>query len=184
VIGSTASATDQFLAAVAAQVESATVHPGDTPASCTWIRIPIRDGFVGVWDAEELGEHGVYVQAWTPEPLLPQWIWPDLGDGPAGPRRCGEFTLTPVDAPAFICERATVDEAVKLIRRYLQRIDRRWDYMATGQATVRELQMQPVRAQERAEAWSWRKQRQLQSQTKKPGLIGRYLPWLRSGQVP
>ena len=62
-IGTTREQTRQHLQAVAAQIGTATLLPGDSRGFCDWLRIPIPGGHVGVWDAEELGEHGLAVQA-------------------------------------------------------------------------------------------------------------------------
>ncbi len=61
-IGTTIERTSRFLAAVAAQIESAQVQPGATSVFSDWVRIATPHGHVEVWDAEEVGEHGVAIE--------------------------------------------------------------------------------------------------------------------------
>lgn len=97
-IGTTIRGTSLFLAAVAAQVEDCEVRPGEPQGACDWICIPTPHGHVEVFDAEEVGEHGLVIRTYT------------LDDGhPTGHGRGG-----------WISERATVEEAVQAIRRYVR----------------------------------------------------------------
>ncbi len=101
-IGATHEQTRLYLAAVAAQIEGAVVCAGEAAGLCAWLRIPTVAGFVGVWDAEELGEHGLVVQAY------------ELDDNEE---------VTHAGDVAWVCERAPVQEAVTVIRRYLDSLD-------------------------------------------------------------
>lgn len=97
-IGTTIRGTSLFLAAVAAQVEDCEVRPGEPQGAYDWICIPTPHGHVEVFDAEEVGEHGLVIRTYT------------LDDGhPTGHGRGG-----------WISERATVEEAVQAIRRYVR----------------------------------------------------------------
>jgi len=63
-IGTTIRGTSLFLAAVAAQIESAQVQPGAESGLSDWVRVPTPHGHVEVWDAEEVGEHGLANQTY------------------------------------------------------------------------------------------------------------------------
>lgn len=110
-IGTTIRGTGLFLNAVAAQVDGAHVRSGDFPGACPWVRIPTRTGFIGVWDAEELGEHGLFVQAYDLTPTPPA--------DTAGGVGVGE-TVTSAGSVAWIHERATVAEGVQAVRAYVE----------------------------------------------------------------
>jgi len=99
-IGTTVTGTALFLARVAAQVEGAQVRPGESPELCEWIRIPTARGYVGVWDAEELGEHGLVIQAY-------EFTDPDQQD------------VSFAGEVAFVHERASADETVAAVLGYL-----------------------------------------------------------------
>ena len=49
---------------MAPSIDGAAPLQGDAPGSCQWLRVPIPRGHVGVWDAEQFGEHGLAVQAY------------------------------------------------------------------------------------------------------------------------
>jgi len=63
-IGTTIRGTSLFLAAVAAQIESAQVQPGAESGLSDWVRVPTPHGHVELWDAEEVGEHGLAIQTY------------------------------------------------------------------------------------------------------------------------
>ncbi len=96
--------TNQFLAQMCALITDASVWPGDSPGLSHWLRIPTTHGFVGVWDAEQLGEHGLFVQAYTT-------------DASAQNDPFANVTYSgPID---WICDRATIEVAVETVCRYL-----------------------------------------------------------------
>jgi len=64
-IGTTIRGTSLFLAAVAAQVEDCEVRPGEPQGAYDWICIPTPHGHVEVFDAEEVGEHGLVIRTYT-----------------------------------------------------------------------------------------------------------------------
>jgi len=99
-IGTTIRGTSLFLAAVAAQIESAQVQPGAESGLSDWVRVPTPHGHVEVWDAEEVGEHGLANQTYQ------------VRDG-GQPISVGDLD--------WICERASVEEAVEVIGCYLDR---------------------------------------------------------------
>ena len=99
-IGTTIRGTSLFLAAVAAQIESAQVQPGAESGLSDWVRVPTPHGHVEVWDAEEVGEHGLAIQTYQ------------VRDG-GQPISVGDL--------GWICERASVEEAVEVIGCYLDR---------------------------------------------------------------
>lgn len=101
-IGTTIRGTSLFLAAVAAQIGAAEVRPGEEPGLCDFLRIPTVDGHVEVWDAEEIGEHGLAIRTYEPGVGAPP-----IGVGDSG----------------WICERATVEDAVEAIRRHVRERD-------------------------------------------------------------
>ncbi len=49
-------------------IPDASVWAGESPERCHWLRIPTPRGYVGVWDAEQLGAHGLCVQAYDLDP--------------------------------------------------------------------------------------------------------------------
>ena len=118
-IGTTREQTRQHLQAVAAQIGAATLLPGDSPGFRDWLRIPIPGGHVGVGDAEELGEHGLAVQAY------------EFADA-------DENDVTYAGQVAWIGERAPVRDAVAVSRRYLATANARG-----SQVEQRQLSAQP-----------------------------------------
>ncbi len=99
-IGGSNEHTRLYLEAVAPSIDGAAPLQGDAPGSCQWLRVPIPRGHVGVWDAEQFGEHGLAVQAYE---------FTDVDENDV--IYAGEV--------AWIGERAPVEEAVAVIRRYL-----------------------------------------------------------------
>lgn len=91
---------------VAAHVPGAVTCPPELPGLCHWLRIPTPGGFVAAWDAAELGEHGLAVQAFELDrdeqvSYAGQiaWVWeraPRAGSrrGPPLPRRSLRQRLT------------------------------------------------------------------------------------------
>ena len=97
-IGTTLAETLAYLNAIAMYVPGAVACPGEFPGVCEWVRIPTRRGFVAVWDADELGEHGLAVQAFELD-------------------RDGDVTYAgPI---AWVWERAPFAQALAIVRDYL-----------------------------------------------------------------
>ncbi len=110
-IGNTNQDTNHFLARTSDLIKDASVWPGDSPGLCHWLRIPTQYGFVGVWDAEQLGEHGLFVQAYAL----------DATDVSGQNDPFANVTYTgPVD---WICDRATLEVAAATVRWYLDNLD-------------------------------------------------------------
>jgi hypothetical protein len=106
-IGTSNHETNDFLAQMGSLIPDASVWPGESPGFCHWLRIPTPRGYVGVWDAEQLGEHGLCVQAYDLDPA---------GDTGGTDPFANVTYAGPVD---WICERATVEAAVDTVRRYV-----------------------------------------------------------------
>ncbi len=106
-IGTTNQETNQFLAQMGSLIPGASVWAGESPGFCHWLRISTPRGYVGVWDAEQLGEHGLCVQAYDLDPA---------DDSGVNDPFANVTYAVPVD---WICERATVEVAVDTVRRYV-----------------------------------------------------------------
>jgi len=130
-IGNTPRETALFLSQVAADVEGAEVRQGEDPGLCEWIRIPTGRGYVGVWDAEELGEHGLFIQGYDL----------DFGDGDTD----AGAEVTFAGAVDWIHERATVEVAVEIVCRYLEATAER----LTRQSHIEQWQLRPEPQQPR-----------------------------------
>ncbi len=78
-IGTSNQETNHFLAQMGSLIPDASVWAGESPGFCHWLRIATPYGYVGVWDAEQLGEHGLFVQAYDLDPA-------DDSGGPARSR--------------------------------------------------------------------------------------------------
>jgi hypothetical protein len=92
--------TDPYihLHAISLFLHGAVSCPGEFPGLCEWVRIPTRRGFVAVYDAQELGEHGFAVQAFQLD-------------------RDGDVTFSgPI---AWVSEHAPAPQALAIIRDYL-----------------------------------------------------------------
>lgn len=134
-IGTTKEETRIYLEALAARIDGASTFEGESPGFCVWLRIATPPGFVGVWDAEELGEHGLFVQAYEMD---------DNED------------VTFAGELDWISDRACVEDAVAVVRRYL-----------AGPSVRRS----PV------------EQGQLQAEPQQPGLLGGHRCRVGFGQV-
>ena len=83
-----------------AHVPGAVTCPLELPGLCHWLLISAPGGFVAVWDAQELGEHGLAVQAFeldNGEQLTNAghiaWVW---NKPPRASSRRGSATTSPI----------------------------------------------------------------------------------------
>ena len=82
------------------EVAGVTVQDSEHPGGMPWLRIPTSTGEVDVWDGAEVGERGVFIQAY--EIPDPDADWPAF---------VGDVTR--------VCEGGGVAETVAMIRSYL-----------------------------------------------------------------
>ena len=88
-IGTTTAGTSLFLADIAAPLADGEIGTSPDPAAADWIHIPIARGHVEVFDATEVGVPGLVITTYDPHAR------------PTGVQDVG-----------WICERATVEDAV------------------------------------------------------------------------
>ena len=154
-IGSTNAETNAFLDQLAADLIGSETFGGVSPGFCHWLRIPVTGGYVGVWDAEEVGERGLLVQAL-------EHVNQDEADD-----------VTFAREMVLVCEHADVPTTLAIIRDYL-----------AGPSVAGRPGVESAGSPVGSPVGTQVEQRQLQPQPQQPGLVRRYGCRVRPRHIP